>query len=144
MGGRIGKGVVFGGAYFRDQGLSLSVEDEVTDGDEPQLEDTTFSLDRVGPFLEWYPNPDGGLHFQALLAWGDFNMHRPDGIEVDDPSGLFMSLAAGYEWFVDERWRVGALARLTYAPLDVSETAAGTNTSVDLFSPSLLLNATYH
>lgn len=143
--GEVGTGVLFGGAYFRDQVLTMSTHDVVLDGDEPTLDDISFSFDRAGLLLAVIPNPDGGAHIQAFLGWGDLNTHRPGTQDFDDPSGPVFSLAAGYEWFLSAHWRLGGLFRFTYAPLVVDETQqAGSDTQVTTWLPTLLVSATYY
>jgi hypothetical protein len=143
MGGRIGDHVAIGGTYLRDQVLSMSVEDEVIDGDEPNLDDIGFSFDRFGFFIELHPMTEDGLHFQGFLGFGDLNTHRPNGDEADDPSGVVFALAGGYEWLLSEKFRLGGLLRLSYASLSVDETGVN-GANVEAFLPTLVVTATHY
>jgi hypothetical protein len=142
LGGTPARGLVLAGAYFRDEILGMSASDEVVDGDEPELEDVGFSLDRFGLFADIFPDPDGGLHFQGLAAVGVLNTRRPGG-DADDPGGLLISVAGGYAWGLGGAFYLGPLVRLTYAPLTSDETSQGDDLT-RVFSPALLVTATFH
>lgn len=139
IGGRIGRkrNVALAGAFLRDQVIGLRSKDQRIDGDEPDLHDATFALWAVGFLVDFALERQPGLHFQALAGVGALSVSRSSG-NPDDPTGLMVSLAAGYDFKVAEGLALGALLRATYAPLEVTETSS---TSVNTLVPALLLTA---
>lgn len=143
LGGRVSPYVAFGAAYRRDRLFAVRSRDEVLDGDEPDLTDTWFSIDRAGLFLELFPDPDGGWAIGGFLGYGDFNSHRPDGAEADDPSGWFLGLGVGHDWALSERWHAGVRVRLDYSAMTVDETGTG-DRDVRLIAPALSASAAFY
>jgi hypothetical protein len=142
LGGTIARGFVLGGAYMHDEIFGMSSSDEITDGDEPNLDGVGFSLQRVGLFGDFFPDPTGGLHFQGFAGLGVLNTRRR-GVSADDPDGPILSLAGGYSWRLGSSSYVGALVRLTAAPFSSSETTQGED-STNVVTPALLGTATFH
>lgn len=133
-----GRNVALAGAFLRDQVLGLRSKDQRIDGDEPHLRDVTFGLWAVGILVDVALQAEPGLHLQGFAGVGGLSASRTSG-DVDDPTGLMASVAAGYDFKVGEHLAVGGLFRATYAPLDVREL---TGTTVYITVPALLLTAT--
>jgi hypothetical protein len=103
-------------------------------------------LGAVGPFVDYYPSAALGWHVQALvgyatLGYGDINPEPPTGI------GLMAGI--GHDWWVSDRWSIGALARLVYASTHVASmqtyAMSGHPSEHDsLLSPSLEVTFTHH
>ncbi len=139
LGGSFGGGVNFGGVFARETVLSLSGTDE---NDEAlDLEGTRFAVTRLGILFDVYFRAQGGAHVLGEGGLYELDVTRASGDFDDDPSGLFVALGAGYDWWVSPQAAVGALLRLSYAPLDVSEGAQ--DAAVTVFSPALSLSMTY-
>ncbi len=139
VGGRVGRkrNVALAAAFLRDQVVGLRSKDQKIDGDEPHLQDVTFALWAVGFLVDFAMQREPGLHFQALAGVGALSASRNSG-DPDDPAGLMASLAAGYDFKVNDGLAFGALLRATYAPLDVSEVSG---TTVNTLVPALLFTA---
>lgn len=64
----------------------------------------------VGPYLDWAPNPAGGLHVLAHLGVATLE----DGSDDTDTIalGFGAGLGVGYDVWVSDQWAIGGLARL--------------------------------
>src|SRR5262249_53561291 len=62
----------------------------------------------LGPFADVYFSPPAGFHAQVLL--GLAHLSRADEVN-HGATGFGAALGLGYDWAVDERWNLGALAR---------------------------------
>jgi len=91
----------------------------------------------TGPFVDYYPDPEGGLHLQAgvLFAAGYLDGGaRASHVGV----GIGATAGVGYEVHVADRWSLGAIARVTgYRLAHVDDT-------LSVWSPAALLAVTYH
>jgi hypothetical protein len=142
------------GGYSRDDILGLSSEDDVIDGDEPDLDSIGFSLEAISLFATAYPGQSSPFYGFVTLGLGVLDV-QADGDEFmpplfgmlwkmggTDPSGFVMSVGGGYDWWLDERWTAGISARLLYAPLSGQE--AGSTEKVLVLMPSVLFTLGYH
>lgn len=140
LAGRLGQNrtVAIGGTFLRDHVFSLSSKDELTDGDEPDLDEVGFGLWMLGLFSDFAFQQAPGLHVQAIGGLSGLSVDAP-GRDTDSPFGLALNLGVGYDFRVGRHFALGALLRATYAPLYVDESAG---TSVATLAPSLLFIAT--
>ncbi len=129
LGGTLGKGVVVGG-MINPKVLAVS-----------DLDLQVMLLSFAGPFVDYYPDPSKGVHFQgaAGVASASYRNHL---------SGTFELMAgAGKEWWVGEQWSVGLLGRLSYLNPRLtfgSSDANDTQSKTSLFVLSGLVTFTYH
>jgi hypothetical protein len=137
VGGRLSAELCAGVGYLRDEILGLSSEDEVLDGDEPDLRGTSFAMHALGPFLAYAP-ATSGPHAFAQVGYGVLGV---TGVETEDPSGPAFALGGGYDWDVDERWAIGAGGRLLIGGLTTEE--FGDANDVLVWIPSVSLSVTY-
>jgi hypothetical protein len=139
FGGRVGRARQFavGGAVLLDKVYGLRAHDAVIDGDEPHLDDVSFSLWALGFLADFAPDPELGLHFQGMAGLALISVSRP-GSDPRYPFGLMGSLGVGYDLSVTKRLALGGLLRVTYAPLHVQDTPG---TDVATLVPALLLTA---
>jgi hypothetical protein len=93
----------------------------------------------IGPFADVYFSPPAGWHLQALL--GLAHLSRADEVNRG-ATGFGAALGLGYDVAVDDRWNLGALARLAISPLSMSATA-GQKPSPMVIEPGLLCTATF-
>lgn len=148
FGGTVDGGLVIGGGLLRDRVVGLRGEDDETG--EIDLERVRFSNVLVGPFFDFYPMQESGLHFEVLLGLADIDVHQeelpPSGSNSDvddDPSGVGVLFGVGWEWWVAPALAMGPLVRISYASLSVAEGNA-TTTDVEVVVPSIALSLTYH
>lgn len=153
FGGSPTPGLVLGGGIY---GASLSgIEYKA------KVLGTTFTYEAdsalvsmVGPFVDFYPNPQQGFHAQAAIALsivsagqGKYNATYGGSFPPDDYSGtgFGLVLGAGYEWWIGEQWSLGVLGRVQYTSATLK---ANSNSYADAdFSawiPGVLVDITYH
>jgi hypothetical protein len=142
------------GGYCRDDILGLSSEDEVVDGDEPDLDSIGFSLESISLLATLYPGPTSPFYGFVTLGLGVLDVQADDDdflppllgmfgrLGGSDPAGFVMSLGGGYDWWLNERWTAGVSGRLLYAPLSTEE--AGSTEKVIVLMPSVLFTLGYH
>ena len=122
-------GLVFGGGTFPMVALAPSYDGASAGGQH---------VSGTGPFVDYYPDPRGGLHLRAgvLFAAGylDGSADRDGAVGL----GIGATVGAGYDRFVADQWSVGAIARVTAYQL------AGVDDAIRLVAPALLVALTYH
>lgn len=119
--------VAFGGGLTTDTAWVATYEfkrgDDTGEG---------FSLFGLALFADIYPDPKGGFHIMPSLGWGFL-------FPYFSPRGFVLGVGAGYDFWVGAEVSMGAMARLTYAPLHESSGASYT-----IYTPALLYTVTYH
>jgi hypothetical protein len=98
-------GIVLGGALLLDSLPSTRFD---SDGVSAK---TGLSLVTVGPFLDGYPNPRGGIHAGGML--GASVAHLTGNSYVASNYGLGLATWLGYDCWVADQWSVGALQRFS-------------------------------
>lgn len=148
MGGNIRPGLVLGGGLYTARLLSshYGADDSSAGQPPPELDPAARHLIVLGPFLDYYPRPSGGLHFQAALglAAASTDVGNTDEDERYTAGGGGVVFGVGYEWWVGDEWSVGVLARAMAAAVTGKDDAGvrwfhGISTN-----PSLLFTVTYH
>jgi hypothetical protein len=154
FGGALSPYVSLGAGYARDAIGRLSVHDEVQDGDEPPLGDTSFYLEHVSAYLALYPRPDAPYYGFATLGIGTLNVrkasddfelpliHWPEHLTGNDPSGAILSLGGGYDTWLSPYWALGVSGRVLLGLLSSNETEV--ERSVTLLMPSVLVSLSYY
>ncbi len=118
MGGSIMKGLAIGGGFFIDRAGSPTYE---MNGMEPaSMPDFSQYVIGLGGFADYYLKPDGGLHFQGFVGWGGVETSSANGVGGSDPTGLVMSLGAGYDWFLSEELSAGIMGRVSYGMFSIN------------------------
>lgn len=149
LGGTIGRGLVLGGGVYSAELVTATFRaDEDSPAPPPsELDPSLRNVSILGPFLDWYPNPKNGLHFQLALGLASMSAGFPGtgpGKADYAAFGGGVVLGAGYEWWIGDEWSVGALARV------MGVVAAGKDDADVIWThtlgtrPSLLLTLTYH
>jgi hypothetical protein len=154
FGGTVAPMLSLGAGYLRDEILALSSSDAVRDGDEPQLDDTSFCLEALSLLMSAYPNPRSPFHGTLTLGYGRMYSRRPadparaplflptvSPFSDPDPEGFVFSLGGGYDTWLDAEWAMSVSARVLLAPLDVNEN--GQDIGVTVFTPSLLVGLSH-
>ncbi|MBN2497995.1 MAG: hypothetical protein JXR96_25610 [Deltaproteobacteria bacterium] len=134
MGGTLFDHLVLGGGVFFD---SAPAPKEEINGTKTQADFTQLILG-LGAYVDFYLNPDGGLHFPVFLGWGGLETISNGSAGGSDPTGFVMYFGAGYEWFFADEWSVGGLARLVIAPIELSGVTYLT------FAPGFAASLTWH
>jgi hypothetical protein len=109
----------------------------------PDDDSVKVTLLRLGPFVDFYPEPRQGFHvlFSPSLA---LQLESDVKGEPVGPAALGASIAAaaGYEWFVSEEFSLGFLGR--FALGGAWRRASTGNEELSWILPELSLSATYH
>jgi hypothetical protein len=135
MGGSPIPGLAIGGALMTDYVPSPKVSQE---GNSASLDDVKLYLVGIGPFVDFYPDPTKGLHFQAMVGWGGLEASYQGNAGGSDPTGLVMNVGGGYDFWVGDETSLGVMGRLGYAPLKLEETKYST------LSPAILATVTFN
>lgn len=139
LGGTPAPGLVIGGGFqsasFRHPTVRLG--DLSSDANQAVL------VGSIGGFLDYYPDPIDGLHFQGFLGFATLSSQDRQGrSSTRNPAGLALSAGLGYEWFVSRDWSIGVLGRVQYVRAKLSEADLEETDSV--LVPGLLASFTYH
>jgi hypothetical protein len=142
LGGTPFKGFALGGKVGFTYAYDFSYSGPTT---EIWAESPTKSLTgrafEIGPFIDFFPVPSGGLHISASITYvyTEYNhqLYRTYGL---GGRGYAVSPGLGYDFWVSEQWSIGAALQVTMAKL------ASYNADFDenLVVPSLALTAVYH
>ncbi|MGE0325458.1 MAG: hypothetical protein AB7K71_25445 [Polyangiaceae bacterium] len=152
LGGTPLPGLVLGGALWGEQGtLDAEIQyEDYTRGKSSRRERFEPAIGGLGPFVDWYPWPQRGLHFQAAIASGGVvvndahcNIDQGGNICTLSPrtrSGLMFGLGTGFEIWTGREWGLGGLLRVSHIYAS-NEDDSG---HYEIWAPSLLVTATHH
>jgi hypothetical protein len=135
LGGSPIPGLVIGGGVLTD--YSFSPKWKIR-GQEQVSALSSQYLIGIGPFVDFYPNPTGGLHFQGMFGWGGLESSFQGNVGGSDPTGFIFALGGGHDWWIGDQWSVGVLGRIAVAPLSLAGVGYMT------IAPALLATITYH
>lgn len=142
IGGSPTPGVVIGGGAW---GLHVPAgQYTVGRGDYAKTETASYgAMTMLGPFIDVYPAPRFGLHFQAAPGLALVNPGTSDTLVTSPYSGVGFGAMGGlgYEGWVSEQWGMGLLARLQFFTASMSN-EAGDKYSLLALTPSILMTAT--
>jgi hypothetical protein len=109
----------------------------------PDDDSVKLLLLRIGPLIDWYPEPDRGFH--ALAAAGLMVQIETDtkGNPLEPIAfGASLSTGVGNEWFLSNELSLGILGRVSFGGLGRASPGGHERTLFVL--PELALSATYH
>jgi hypothetical protein len=144
-----GPGVVLGvGAYTA---TIPRLKADVTDTNTGSYRFRLSQLAVIGPFMDWYVSPEGGLHFQGspgvatyVAGAGDAQRQGPLA-QAHTAVGFGFMLGVGYEWWIGDQWSLGLLGRFMYGATSGSDASGnGLEWSHKTYVPALLISTTYH
>jgi hypothetical protein len=146
FGGTVAPGLVIGGGIW---GASVPSPEYETSG--TSTDGDSLALSSIGPFIDYYFDPNGGGHLQAAIALGVASQSKGDLDSAYTGTGYSLMLGGGYEWWVGEQWSLGVLARVQYFNVsghpddDIAGISADDiDVEASFFVPALLLSITYH
>jgi hypothetical protein len=118
---------------FVENGIEVSPDDD----------SVKVTLARVGPLLDWYPNPARGFHAQvaASLALQAESDEKGRLIEPG-AAGVAFAVGLGQEWFVSQEISIGFVARVNGGHIARAE--QGLRERSLWVAPELALAYTYH
>ena len=159
MGGTPAPGLVIGGGVYSISAPSAKADDFEADGE--KIDDLTgewdmISLSIIGPFIDYYFNPEAGLHLQLAVGLASSSVSKGEfktgegSSKTDDEtgSGFGAMLGFGFETWAGEQWSVGGLIRVLYADTtieaDLPESDVKADWKTKSVIPGVLFTATYH
>jgi hypothetical protein len=140
-GGTPFRGLVVGGSLWTARIDPVFIESGHTVS--PDDDSVKWTALRVGPFVDFYPDPARGFHATAALGLIVQFESDTKGDPLE-PLAYGMSLAtgAGYEWFVLSDVSLGFVGR--FALGGVARSGRGVDETTLFVVPELALSATYH
>lgn len=141
VGGTPARGLVVGGTAWTARIDPVFVEGGRTVT--PDDDSVKITLLRLGPFLDWYPDPAHGFHTQIAATFAAQVESDVKGNAIKPAAlGAALSLGTGYEWFVSSEVSLGLLGRIAFGRV-VRAPREGEQDMLWLI-PELALAATYH
>ncbi len=141
LGGTPMPGLVVGGTVWTARIDPVFVEGGKTVS--PDDDSVKVTQLRVGPFIDWYPQPKRGFHTTVAAALVVQLESDVKGEPVEPEAyGASLALGSGYEWFVAKEFSLGFSGRFAFGA--VARTAAGRSESTLFIVPELAITATYH
>lgn len=111
----------------------------------PDDDSVKLTLGRIGPFLDFYPDPLRGFHVQTTIGLAVQVESDTKGHPIKPASvGGGASFGVGYEFFVARQFSVGAMARFSVGALARSPPGAPGEERLFYEIPELLLTSTFH
>lgn len=144
-GGTLAPGMVIGGGAY-----SIFLPSPSYSAGEAEASGGATQLIGLGPFIDYYLDPRGGIHFGGalFLASGFVAEKEQDGGGTAAKAsglGFGAALMGGYEIFVGEQWSVGVVGRLAYYNVKLkADSPSNPKSSLSAFTPAVLFGATYH
>jgi hypothetical protein len=136
--------VVIGGSLLAH--LVPSAALDLADGSSVEL-DSSLGFVFIGPTVDVFPNPRGGLHLGGGVGFAAVTASVPDVLfDSIGGSGAGVTAAVGYDFWVDDDWSLGVLGRGTAALLGSEQQEGGvTGSERDTLTVlGITLSALYH
>ena len=141
VGGTPERGLVVGGTVWTVRIDPIFVEEGRTIT--PDDDSVKVTLLRLGPFLDWYPDPARGFHVLAAAAFTAQIESDVKGEAIKPAAlGAALSIGPGYEWFITSELSLGLLGRMSLGRL--VRTPREGEQHILWIIPELALSATYH
>lgn len=144
IGGAVAPGLVIAGALLVDIAHTTSADYE---GAAIHPKDR-YALFAMGPLVDWYFDPEAGLHALVGGGFGVASSVEPEGVDdSSSASGYALFAGLGHEWWIAEQWGMGALLRVTHVRAEESVLTLITDTYEVHHSGvgiALMLSATYN
>jgi len=103
--------------------------------------DASLNLSTVGPYVDFYPDPNGGFHLLGTVGYARLSANNGDDDERS-ASGIGVGLGVGYDAWVSDEWSLGVLGRFTYAHAGHDESSL--HFTENAIAPALLFSVNYH
>jgi len=141
LGGTPARGLVVGGTVWTARIDPVFIEDGNTVS--PDDDSVKVTLLRLGPFLDFYPDPARGFHVVTAAALTVQVESDVKGNAVEPAAlGAALSIGPGYEWFIMNELSLGLLGRVSVGRL--VRTPNDGQQHILWIIPELALTATYH
>lgn len=141
FGGTPARGLVLGGSLWTARLDPVFVESGRTVT--PDDDSVKLTMLRVGPFVDYYPDPTAGFHAQGAAQLAVQIESDVKGNPIEPTAlGAAASMGAGYEWFLSGEFSLGFVARAALGR--VVRAPNGGEERMLWVIPELALTATYH
>jgi hypothetical protein len=153
VGGSIKPGFVVGGAVFISHLPAPSATNAESKGpfgttSIPPIDFDSTTMTVFGPFVDYYFDPNGGLHALAAAGYGILSLGQGNDrgtgnrtVQEQTGNGFAVVLGGGYEWWVSNSWGVGVLGQLMVG-LGSGEDSTGHTWTHHVLVPGLFATAT--
>jgi hypothetical protein len=151
----ISPGLILGGGVYAHLVPSPSASGAEVNGTVSAKFDIDFassSMILLGPFVDYYVDPESGFHVQGSLGLGILSLGQGTvagtilGASIQPTPdqkgyGLAGMVGAGYEWRVSGKWAIGVLGRIL-AGRGSGDDGIGVNWTHTVFVPGVLATVT--
>lgn len=122
IGGTVAPGLVVGGAIYGANVFTTKYEATVN-GQSIEDDGETSSISQIGPFVDYYFDPEGGAHafgapVVAIVSGGKAKEYD-EYIDSTSGSGFGFVLGAGYDFWIGEQWSLGLNGRAQWVTAKV-------------------------
>jgi hypothetical protein len=140
FGGTPSPGLAIGGGTFSSTSIAPRGKLKLgsTEFTQNNGADTALGLFIVGPFADWYFNPQRGLHLQLMAGYSLEWVSASGKTSKNNPQGVGFLVGLGYDFWVGHEWSIGFLGRFAYAPLFYEGDGYPT------IAPGIVATFTYH
>jgi hypothetical protein len=141
IGGTVARGFVLGGGFVGQDISDPTLTVNSDEFSERMVVEGSLGVGALGPFIDWFPNENKGLHFGTMVGFALLGLSNGSG---KTSSGIAGSLWGGYDFWVSRQWSIGAEARV--AAVRASRTLSGYGGTLhdQAISAELLFTALYH
>lgn len=118
--GAIKPGLIIGGAVYSETMVNPTIS---INGLNVASDYQVGTLGLLGPFIEWYLNPNKGFHLGGALCAARITLSDDKGvIQTNSILGGGAVVDIGYEWAIADAWGIGVMGRLIGAGLSDGQT----------------------
>jgi hypothetical protein len=144
LGGTPTPGFVIGGGIFAGGATDPTIES----GGQSQDLNGDASLAFIGPFVDGFFDPEGGLHLGGAIGFASFQVKDQDQSSSDAPQydGAGIAVFGGYDAWVSSDWSIGGYARFMAASGKRQEDVLGVSydEKATTWTFALMFTALYH
>jgi hypothetical protein len=146
LGGTPGAGFVIGGGILINGASDPDVETTVNGETSTESSSLQLGFVLVGPFIEGFPDPEGGFHVGALLGGASLDVTDDDGDLGHETAGWGGALWVGYGGWIASDWTLGGVLRLAGGITRADRTIGDVETEeqVNTRTFTLLFSALHH
>jgi hypothetical protein len=111
VGGALAPGLILAGGFFLNVAYGVSRDF----GDVDTQSGDGYAVLTWGPLVDYYPDPDGGLHFELGFGLGATSGVAPASRDdAGGATGYGLILGVGQEWWIAKQWAMGGMLRLQH------------------------------
>ncbi len=115
IGGTLDPGIVLGGEFVFQQAVKPDVS---VNGNKIGSLTSNLNFGILGPFIDWFPNPETGFHFGGFLGSAVVTMSDQNGnTNSNSLNGWGGGVHVGYDFWVAQQWSLGVLGKFYGASL---------------------------